>query len=244
MHGTRLTFALVLFLYLGTANPSAAQPTAHGTHPPPGMVYVPAGPFLMGSDKGDPDERPLHTDSTNAFYIDTYEVSNRAFAAFDPSHRFPAGREDNAAIVTWSRADAYARWAGKRLPTEREWEKAARGTDGRRFPWGDTFEESFVTWGPENSRGGSIAKPASPYGCYDMAGSVWEWTADWYKPYPGNPRPMEQYGERYKVMRGGSHFNGWAMWRTSHRYYLLPEEISRYPVGFRCVMDAPNATEK
>lgn len=232
---------IILALAICVAAPytaSAQQAPAKPPKAPPGMVYVPAGPFLMGSEKGDPDERPLHTDSTRAYFIDRYEVSNRAFAAFDPSHRFPAGRDENAAIVTWSRAEAYARWAGKRLPTEREWEKAARGTDGRLFPWGDTFEESFVTWGPENSRGGSIARPASPYGCFDMAGSVWEWTADWYKPYPGNKTPMEQYGETYKVMRGGSHFNDWAMWRTSHRYYLLPEQISRYPVGFRCVKDA------
>ena len=111
---------IILALAISVAAPytaSAQQAPAKPPKAPPGMVYVPAGPFLMGSEKGDPDERPLHTDSTRAYFIDRYEVSNRAFAAFDPSHRFPAGRDDNAAIVTWSRAEAYARWAGKRLPT-------------------------------------------------------------------------------------------------------------------------------
>lgn len=209
-----------------------AQPT-----PPKGMVYVPAGPFVMGSHYGDPDERPQQLAETNAFFIDTYEVSNAEFARFDPQFKFTKGRENNAAIVTWSQAAAYAKWAKKRLPTEKEWEKAARGTDGRVFPWGNVYDESFVVWDQTSSRGGSIAKPQSPYGCFDMAGSVWEWTADWYKPYPGNEVPMEQYGETYKVMRGGSNFNDLALTRTTHRYYLPPEKISRYNVGFRCVKD-------
>lgn len=205
--------------------------------PPKGMVFVPAGCFIMGSEIGDPDERPQHIAETKAFFIDRYEVSNSEFSRFDPDFKFTEGRENRAAIVTWQQANAYARWAGKRLPTEKEWEKAARGTDGRMFPWGNTFDESFVVWDQDESRGGSIAKPESPYGCYDMAGSVWEWTADWYKPYPGNEVPMEQYGEVYKVMRGGSSFNNYSFYRTTQRYYLLPDKISRYPVGFRCVQD-------
>ncbi|MCP1385137.1 formylglycine-generating enzyme family protein [Runella salmonicolor] len=214
------------------AQSALAQPT-----PPKGMVYVPAGAFIMGSHYGDPDERPQQMAMTNAFFIDKYEVSNAEFAQFDPEFKFPAGRENNAVIVTWHQATAYAKWAKKRLPTEKEWEKAARGTDGRVFPWGNYYDESFVVWDQKTSRGGSIAKPESPYGCFDMAGSVWEWTADWYKPYPGNDAPMEQYGETYKVMRGGSNFNDQALTRTTHRYYLHPKKNSRYNVGFRCVMD-------
>ncbi len=205
--------------------------------PPEGMVYVPAGEFIMGSKYGDPDERPRHISSTKAFFIDKYEVSYAEYARFDKTFKIPEGKENNAAIVTWSQADAYAKWAGKRLPTEKEWEKAARGIDGRIFPWGNTYDDSYVVWDRSETRGGSIAKPASPYGCYDMAGSVWEWTADWYKPYPGNKTPMEQYGEKYKVMRGGSTFNNHSFIRTSQRYYLLPEDIRAYPVGFRCVKD-------
>lgn len=205
--------------------------------PPKGMVYVPAGEFIMGSKYGDPDERPQQIATTKAYFIDKYEVSNAEFAQFDPSFQFPKGRENNAVVVTWSKAVAYAKWAGKRLPTEKEWEKAARGTDGRIFPWGNTYDNTYVVWDQTESRDGSIAKPESPYGCFDMAGSVWEWTSDWYKPYPGNDIPMEQYGETYKVMRGGSNFNNYSFIRTSHRYYLLPEKISRYPVGIRCVKD-------
>lgn len=227
---------LFIFVWCITFAVSAQKP---GTPAPPdGMVYVPAGGFIMGSEEGDPDERPRHIAETGAFFIDIYEVSNAEFARFDPGFTFPEGRENNAAIVNWFQADSYARWAGKRLPTEKEWEKAARGTDGRIFPWGNTFDESYVVWDQKTSRGGSIARPKSPYGCFDMAGSVWEWTADWYQPYPGNKIPMEQYGRKYKVMRGGSNFNNWSFYRTTQRYYLHPQEISRYFVGFRCVKDA------
>jgi formylglycine-generating enzyme required for sulfatase activity len=205
--------------------------------PPKGMVYVPEGNFIMGSKYGDPDERPKQIATTGAYFIDKNEVSYAEFAEFDPNFNIPEGRENNAVVVTWSQANAYAQWAGKRLPTEKEWEKAARGTDGRIFPWGDTYDNTYVVWDRSLTRGGSIAKPESPYGCYDMAGSVWEWTADWYKPYPGNDIPMEEYGEKFKVMRGGSNFNNHSFIRTSHRYYVLPEKIAAYPVGIRCVMD-------
>ncbi len=221
---------LLLLIVVGVKGQKAPEP-------PEGMVYVPAGEFIMGSKYGDPDERPRHISSTKAFFIDKYEVSYAEYARFDKTFKIPEGKENNAVIVTWSQADAYAKWAGKRLPTEKEWEKAARGIDGRIFPWGNTYDDSYVVWDRSETRGGSIAKPASPYGCYDMAGSVWEWTADWYKPYPGNKTPMEQYGEKYKVMRGGSTFNNHSFIRTSQRYYLLPEDIRAYPVGFRCVKD-------
>jgi len=208
--------------------------------PPEGMVYVPAGDFIMGSKYGDPDERPMQIASTEAFFIDKYEVSYAEYAQFDPDFVIPEGKEDRAVVVTWSQANAYANWAGKRLPTEKEWEKAARGTDGRTFPWGETYDNTYVVWDRSSTRGGSIAQPESPYGCYDMAGSVWEWTSDWYHPYPGNDTPMEQYGEKYKVMRGGSNFNNHSFIRTSHRYYVLPEKIAAYPVGIRCVKDIQN----
>ena len=205
--------------------------------PPEDMVLVEAGGFIMGSKYGDPDERPQQIMYTEAFFIDKYEISNAQFAEFDSNFNFPTSKKDNAAIVTWSQANAYAEWAGKRLPTEKEWEKAARGVDGRVFPWGNTYDNTYVIWDQKSTRGTSIAKPASPYGCFDMAGGVWEWTSDWYKPYPGNKVPMKEYGEKYKVMRGGSNFNNHSFIRTSQRYYVLPEKISNYPVGFRCVLD-------
>lgn len=238
---------LLLLVFAGIA--FAAEPDPP---PPAGMVYVPAGSFIMGSEVGDPDERPQHMAATGAFFIDKYEVSCEEYMKFDPDYRFPLakrnhpsdpdflfppGYENFPVIVTWEQANAYARWAGKRLPTEKEWEKAARGTDGRMFPWGNTYDDTYVVWDLSFPRGSAIAKPESPYGCVDMAGSVWEWTADWYQPYPGNPLPMEQYGEKYKVMRGGSNFNDCALVRTTQRYYVPPNSTGRYSVGFRCVKD-------
>ncbi len=215
----------------------AAAPVTQTPEPPEGMLYVPAGPFIMGSEYGDADESPRHTAVTGAFLVDRYEVSNADFKKHDPTFRFPDGRDDFPAVVTWNQADAYARGTGKRLPTEMEWEKAARGTDGRTFPWGETHNPSFYNWDETYARGGSAARPESPYGCIDMAGGVWEWTADWYKPYAGNRVPCEVYGEKHKVLRGGGSFNDIAMMRTTHRYYLPPNTTGHYRVGFRCVKD-------
>ncbi len=209
-----------------------------GVQPPAGMMYVPAGEFLFGCNVGDADETPQQIAVTGAFFIDQYEVSNADFKTFDPTYTFKAGYDLHAATVTWQQADAYARSLGKRLPTEKEWEKAARGTDGRLYPWGNIYDHSFVAWDASYPRGGAPAKPASPYGCYDMAGCAWEWTADWYQPYPGNNIPCEAYGEKFKVMRGGSSFNDHAMMRTTHRYYLPVNTTGNYYTGFRCVKDA------
>ncbi len=215
---------------------------AHGEadhpEPPEGMVYVPAGEFVFGSNVGDADEGPRQTARTGAFFIDKYEVTNGEFAEFDPDFEFRDGFEDRAASVTWEQANAYAEWAGKRLPTEQEWEKAARGTDGRTYPWGEIFDPSFVRWTESDPVDSAPARPASPYGAYDMAGGAWEWTADWYQPYPGNKVPSIAYGEKYKVLRGGSSFNDRAFMRTTHRMYLDPATTGGYYTGFRCVIDA------
>lgn len=225
--------SLVAMLFLLSGNAFSEDPT-----PPDGMVYVPAGPFIMGSDVGDADESPQHLATTKAFFIDQLEVGNAEFKKFDPKYEYEAGRENHAARVTWEQAAAYAEWAGKRLPTEAEWEKAARGLDGRLYPWGNTYDHSFVVWDESYPRGGAIAKPESPYGCIDIAGGAWEWTADWYQPYEGNAVACDGYGEKYKVIRGGSSFNGFAMMRTTHRYYLPPDSTGNYYTGFRCVKDA------
>jgi formylglycine-generating enzyme required for sulfatase activity len=201
------------------------------------MVYVPAGTFIFGSNVGDADETPQQIAETESFFIDQYEVSNAEFKTFDPTYTYKSGYDHHAATVTWQQADAFARSLGKRLPTEKEWEKAARGTDGRLYPWGNTYDHTFVAWDETYARGSAPAKPASPYGCYDMAGGAWEWTSDWYQPYQGNDIPSEYYGERYKVMRGGASFNDYAMMRTTHRYYLPTNTTGNYYTGFRCVKD-------
>ena len=206
---------------------------------PEGMVYVPAGEFIMGSNIGDADEYPPRLVYVDAFYIDRFEVTNAEYARFKPEHKYdPAKANDPVINVSWYEADAYARWAGKRLPTEAEWEKAARGTDGRKYPWGNIHDMSFA------EADGVVKEAAwragkSPYGAYWMAGGAWEWTADWYQPYPGNDTPSPAYGEKFKVIRGGSDFNDLSMQRCAHRYYLDPAtHTSGYPVGFRCVKSA------
>jgi len=192
------------------------------------MVLIPAGEFTMGSDNRLPDEGPQHVVNLKAFYIDIYEVTNLQYKKFNdatkrrsPTHfrnrTFPQGKADHPVIyVSWEDADAYCRWAGKRLPTDEEWEKAARGTDGRIFPWGDEFNvlnaNTPLRWQQIGAFGdttpvGAFAGGVSPYGVYDMSGNVWEWTASWYKAYPNNKVPSESYGERYKTLKGGSWFD-------------------------------------
>lgn len=226
---------------------------------PPGMVLVPAGPFLMGTDEGVGDETPRHRREVPAFYIDLYEVTNADYAAFVKAtgHRPPSlpveaeGQVDwlNGAVVDgreqfpvtgvdWQDAAAYAAWAGKRLPTEAEWEKAARGGDGRTYPWGNAWDETrcnFITDGPTEV--GSFPEGRSPYGCFDMAGNVWEWTATAYLRYPGNKqRDNANYGQQYRVVRGGS-------WNDHCRYGVrcyargYGDPQNRLPaLGFRCAM--------
>ena len=205
---------------------------------PDGMILIPGGEFTMGSNVGEKDERPERKVEVPSFYIDRYEVTNADYARFDSNHTFEPGKEMNAVSdVTWEDADAYAKWAGKRLPTEQEWEKAARGTDGRVFPWGNHFVPGIVL-NHDRGRVDAVPNGASPYRVEQMAGNVWEWTADWYQPYPGNEIPSEAYGEKFKVIRGGADFNEVSRYRCSCRYYVDPKtKIHGYTIGFRCVKD-------
>ena len=221
---------------LAPGNPPSWTKPEHKA--PEGMVYVPAGEFIMGSNVGDADEYPPRTIYIKAFYIDRFEVTNTQYAKFDSEHKFTPEQADEPVVnINWHEADAYAQWSGKRLPTETEWEKAARGTDGRRYPWGNIHDMSFAE--PDG-----VAKEAawragkSPCGAYWMGGGAWEWTADWYNPYPGNTTPSPAFGEKYKVIRSGSDFADPSMQRCAHRYYVDPStHISGYPIGFRCVKD-------
>ncbi|TEU13194.1 MAG: hypothetical protein E3J21_19300 [Anaerolineales bacterium] len=243
------------------------------------MVYVSAGEFIMGSDEGDSDEQPVHTVYLDAFYIDRIEVTNAQFAQFlneqgnqeeggvtwldignesclitksGGQYEPKSGYSDHPVIeVSWYGARAYCRWAGKRLPMEAEWEKAARGTDGRVYPWGNTFDGTKLNFADKNTGFdwsnsnwddeyagtapvGSYPNGASPYGALDMAGNVWEWVADWYEAYPGSSFQSPYYDGQYRVHRGGSWRAEKLLVRAAERQWNSPAN-SVANVGFRCV---------
>ncbi|RKU11776.1 hypothetical protein C6503_18160 [Candidatus Poribacteria bacterium] len=217
------------------------------------MVFVSAGEVRLGTDSKTlltfGTEADTRTVFVAAFYIDKYEVTNKQYAEFlsETGHRKPKFWEDprlNAPDqpvvgVNWEDAEAYAAWAGKRLPTASEWEKAARGTDGRLYPWGNDYDAARGNFDDGGSMDGSTdgyaMTPApvgnftsgiSPYGLHDMAGNVWEWVVEWSETTDG---------QTYAI-RGGSWTNGAGDTRTTVAY-IYPAQCSDHSssVGFRCV---------
>ena len=230
------------------------------------MRLVPAGPFTMGSSNGMPDEKPGHIVNLTTFYMDKYEVTNALYKVCVgagvcqvPSHSGlgyhgdasstyddPNFANHPVAWIDWGGAQTYCEWRGAHLPSETEWEKAARGTDGRKYPWGDAIDLTFANYGdnaPDNYAGmigkttavGSYPKGQSPYGIYDMAGNVWEWVADWYDVYPGGDLSAnDAFGKQtYRVLRGGSWNDQPDLLRTSFRGGNSPDSTLNY-IGFRC----------
>lgn len=210
---------------------------------PAGMVLVPGGVFLRGAAGRAPDEAPQAEIDVPSFYIDKYEVTHAEFKEVFPEHEFPEGRENfPVSGVSWNQAVAYAKAVGKRLPTEQEWEKAARGTTGQEFPWGNEFSVAVC-----NTKASEVGGPAergkyieglSPYGCVDMAGNVYEWTQDWYQAYPGNTDVTKDYGQIFRVLRGGSYQSDRFDVRCAKRHF---DKISatRADYGFRCALSVP-----
>ncbi len=210
---------------------------------PPGMVLVPAGEFIMGENDRAPDESPRRKIFVPAFYIDKYEVTNEEFKKVFPDHTFPKGQERYPVTgVSWDEAVSYATRVGKRLPTEIEWEKAARGEDGREYPWGNEFSVEFCNTKEKNldmpAPVGSYIGGISPYGCFDMAGNVYEWVADWYQKYEGNQSIRKEYGQIYRVLRGGSFMTDKFDARCARRHFDRMD-AKRVDYGFRCVKDVP-----
>lgn len=234
------------------------------------MALIPEGKFILGSNDYAKEEGPQQTKYLGAYYIDVYEVSNSDYKKFADSPngsapiswkngKYNAAEADLPVLVTFREAQAYCKWAGKRLPTEEEWEKAARGATARDYPWGERFESRRANglpfWpGAEIKRGfnedATGKKPvmlsvkslagegASPYGIANMCGNAQEWTSSWFTPYKGNKSVDGRYGTQYKVIRGGACFS------TAEELRLTRRETGGIPnlakdnvAGFRCVKE-------
>jgi len=223
------------------------------------MVLIPAGEFLMGSSEGNSDEKPVHKVYLDAYYLDKYEVTNQQYREFVKATGYRAPNqwgEDNHPVVyvTWNDVVAYAKWAGKRLPTEAEWEKAARaGLKEKKYLWGnkdpDGSQCNFAdrntsfSWSDKSANDGySRTAPVGTYppnnfGLYDMAGNVWEWCSDWYdKNYYANSLSKNPQGPNngsYRVVRGGGWVNDARYVRCAFRGYYGPDDRFN-DLGFRC----------
>ncbi len=243
------------------------------------MAWIPSGPFIMGTDDVDiekeglklgfpqpwyEDEQPSHEVTLQGFHIDRYEVTQGDYLTFirTTGHRTPphwrngeykVGTKDlPVSFVDWHDASAYCHWREKKLPSEAQWEKAARGTDGRRYPWGEHFDLKKAHLSPASdlilklSSVGAYPSGVSPYGLSDMVGNVWEWTDSWYLAYPGSLLRKTEFGMKHRVVRGLSfhslgHYPDGAYPRVLEIYaragtrsYDPPSERLG-DLGFRCV---------
>jgi len=239
------------------------------------MAYIPAGSFEMGDAMNETEawmqrSRPLHTVRLDGFYIDKTEVTVGQFKAFladsgyhwtgswDDVDQYSPGDDYPMIYVDWNDAMAYAKWSGKRLPTEAEWEYAARGgLVGQRYPWGSekadgsqgnfADKSSAVDWANANVDDGYAtcspvgSYPPNSYGLYDMGGNVWEWCADWYSSdyYSKSPvkNPLGPDSGSSRVVRGGSWSNYTYYLRVAYRGYYFPHNRIG-GLGFRCVSES------
>lgn len=228
------------------------------------MVYISGGTIIMGSNNGDATYRPKHNVEVADFYIDRWPVTNYEYKKFvdatghpvpnyhvswcdtqaynwDPETRmYPEDKKHHPVVlVTWADAMTYAAWAGKRLPTEAEWERVARGLEGRRYPWGNDFEAAFCNCREANLGGtsavGSFSPDGnSPEGVIDLVGNVWEWTNTLFRPYPYDPDDGRESrdAEGFRVLRGASWVNDA---NVAHGLARLDGDFQFYNnVGFRC----------
>jgi formylglycine-generating enzyme required for sulfatase activity len=233
-------------------DPQLMALTAGFNAPPKGMVFAPGGEFTMGSDDGDAFSRPAHLVEVGPYFIDLTEVTNEAYFDFvkatrhEPPRgwiegRFPEGKGKFPVTgVTWYDATEYAAWSGKRLPTEAEWEFAARGSDGRVYPWGNEWDPTAANAARTAEGIREVGKGAkSPLGLFDMAGNVWEWTSSPAKSFP-NGKSIPWSRLRLRIIRGGN-------WQSDSKsataffrgFYGAEGEKEYDSTGFRCVKDLP-----
>ena len=218
------------------------------------MALIPRGEFVMGSNERWDDEAPEYIESVETFHIDLHEVTNANYHLFvsatkrePPYHwsegNIPAGKEGHPVIyVSWHDANAYCKWSGKRLPTEQEWEKAARGENGNIYPWGNEWSLDKSNNPYKGSTGtqpvGTYPEGRSPYGLYDMSGNVWEWVDSFYLPHPGNTIPRAEYGKDKRVLKGGSWFDclsyGCGLSAPTFNRSFFTPEVKNNSFGFRC----------
>lgn len=236
------------------------------------LMYVPAGSFIMGSDTGNPDETPVHAVSLDGYWMDRTEVTNAMYAKFlnmkgnqleggtvwldlneplvwlsneNGSWQVLPGREDYPVVgVSWYGARAYCEWTGRALPTESQWEYAAKGSEGFRFPWGnkglDCSYSQFSGCGNRPVPAGSLSKGASPFGVFELAGNVAEWVNDRYAEdyYEQSPlyNPMGPVNGYYRVIRGGDWGSDYIALQTAHRTWAGADE-QESNIGFRCALN-------
>jgi formylglycine-generating enzyme required for sulfatase activity len=218
---------------------------------PPGMVMIPRGEFILGINPNEKiiqfmsdvtlslNAQPAQITYTKSFYIDQLEVSYDAFQRFKPKFKYETKNlSEPIRGVNWFEADAYCLSQRKRLPTEIEWEKAARGIDGRLFVWGDEFREENSNFSNQVRPIRSISSDTSNYGVVDLNGNVSEWTDSWYKSYKNSKFKDSLYGKKVKVIRGGSfHKMKHGLMKEfailPYRNFAPPQERF-WDTGFRC----------
>lgn len=224
------------------------------------MAYIPGGVFLIGNDRGSVDEQPIHAVHVDAFYMDAFEVTNKLYkecveaGVCQPVRKNSATRDryyDDprfvrfpVLFVNWDMAQTYCEWRGARLPTEAEWEIAARGGTNLTYPWGENPDCNLANYGNclRDTSGSAIYYLGqSRFGVYNMAGNVWEWVSDWYSPtyYRASPEDNPQGPDRgaEKVLRGGSWKDNYVEIRSMNREAEKPTYSSN-AIGFRCAKDA------
>jgi formylglycine-generating enzyme required for sulfatase activity len=257
-----------------TDSPAATEPPAATFTPTPDtgsfilsdnvtMMYVPAGTFSMGSEISS-DEKPIHSVDLSAYYIDKFEVTNAAYkrcvdagvcdppkksSSYTRSSYYGDAKYDEYPVISvdWNMANKYCTWRDARLPTEAEWEKAARGSDGRTYPWGEDIicdKANYSGCVGDTAKVGSYLGGVSPYGLYDMAGNVWEWVNDYYQgDYyatlgDGASNPQGPTSGDSRVLRGGSWFSYGYDVRSAYRNWYYPSYTLSY-FGFRCSRSLP-----